>query len=262
MRVIRLQRYQDVAFEHLAGQILRAEALRAEGRTYRAISRDVNLPLSTLHRRLGARAAPANGDAQTAAAATTRPPASATKAAAVALGTRSHAPAARSRQPASVRYKARAAAAAKAILRLKRPQRPLRASTVSVVEAVSARGNVVAVAPIVIDPLRVKELAKTLRRRSKNTVLSETEERALVEFCLKMDAQGLGMTREMIADKVRQLCTNRKTVFTDGIPGTPDLCSRREHQLRGLGKRTSVSVPPNAKRDLKPLRGHAQQHAD
>ena len=154
--MIRLQRYQDVTFEHLAGQILRAEALRAEGRTYRAISRDVNLPLSTLHRRLGARAAPANGDAQTAAAATTRPPASATKAAAVALGTRSHAPAARSRQPASVRYKARAAAAAKAILRLKRPQRPLRASTVSVVEAVSARGNVVAVAPIVIDPLRVK----------------------------------------------------------------------------------------------------------
>ena len=34
------------------------------------------------------------------------------------------------------------------------------------------------------------------------------------------EAQGLAMTKEMVVEKVRDLCGNRQTIFTNGVPGT------------------------------------------
>lgn len=207
MRVGRAEKYQRAVREWKATQIVRADEYRAAGLSFRAAAKEIGEPESTVRRWLRAYG--------TEAVAVLPPPLqddSPSRAPnPVARRTRSRAATlTRSNSERVLAYKARAAAAGTALVRMER-LRPRGTSGARVAQ------------PSTADPAtraaRIRTLTQKLRHRSTATVLAEQEEQLLVDFAMEVDAQGLGLTREMFGEKVRLLAGNRKNNFTDGTPG-------------------------------------------
>jgi transposase-like protein len=205
--------------EWKATQIVRAEEYRATGLSYRKTADAIGESEATVRRWL-------RKYSGLPAVAPSPPPTTTVTSTPVAQRTRSRMAPSKSNADRVLTIKARAAAAGTALVRLQR-LRPRR--------TVAARADLPAGADAATRAARTCNLVNALRRRGTGTVLTEDEERLLVAFAMDLDAQGLGLTREMLAEKVKLIAGNRRTPFTNGLPGT-HWHARAQPDRRVLGR--------------------------
>ena len=60
---------------------------------------------------------------------------------------------------------------------------------------------------------------RTSRKRRPPTILTPSEEKQLVDYCIRMYEMGQGLTPSALKLKVYDITKSRATPFRDGIPG-------------------------------------------